>query len=635
VPTKERPFIPLRLRLSAIICLLLIALLGTLALALGILQGRTIRSQVESRGLAIARSVAATSLSDLMTYNYVALEQSANQAAQDPDILYVAIHDKEGRLAGLSGRSDLQSTFLRDRHTLSVLQSDGPVMSEIEEAVTGPALEIGFPVFRQQEGQRWGTVRVGMSLTLMQAQIRQTQMTILIIGLMAMFVGIAVAILTARRVTTPLGRLVQATVEAANGKLDQDLSVSTRDELEILASNFSHMARVILGHQKELERQLDEITALQRYRENLLRTMADGLLSMDLSGRVVSMNPAAVSILGLSEGREHQGGTIDSILEGNRQLLPIFTSALNNPGRLASREASFLRNGESATILIGASVLEDGSGQPEEIILTLHDVTALKLLEARVRQAERLAALGTLSAGLAHEIRNPLSAIKTFVQLLPRKVAKEGFLEKFQRTVPREVNRIDGLVESLLELSKVPKYHYEPTDLEALLRSSIQFMEESLREAGVECSLSIEEELPPVWADPKQLVKAVHNLILNGAQAMPGGGKLEIAAGQSERSHHLPPRGDAWVLVSFRDHGPGIPESLLKDIFNPFFTTKDKGTGLGLAITHKVVSEHGGAIEAGNAADGGACFTVHLPAMPGQKRLTVDGTVRAPVLVPS
>jgi PAS domain S-box-containing protein len=615
----RRPFIPLRLRLSAIICLLLIALLGTLALVLGILQSRTIQNQLERRGLAIARSLGATSLSDLMTYNYVALEQAANQAAQDPDIVYVAIHDKEGRIGGISGRSELQQTLLLDAHTSALLLSDQPVLTELSEPEEGLVLEIAVPVFRVQDGERWGTVRLGMSMTQMHVQIRQTQATILIIGLLAMIVGVIVAILTARRVTTPLNALVRATVDAADGNLNQEISISTKDEVEILASNFSHMIGVILGHRRELEQQLEEITSLQRYRESLLRTMADGLLSLDLSGRVMTMNPAALAILGLPAGRECQLGSMEGMLKNSGELSALLSALLESPTNLGSREVSFSRGEEQATLLVAASILHDSLGTPREIILTLHDVTLLKQLEARLRQAERLAALGTLAAGLAHEIRNPLSAIKTFVQLLPRKVSREGFLEKFQRTVPREINRIDGLVEDLLELSKVPKYSFERASLEALLQSCIQLMEETFREARVECILQIEEELPTVWADPGQLVKAVHNLMLNGAQAMPEGGRLDVTARSCSPPSipaHLPCL-NGWVKMEFIDHGPGIPAETVKEIFNPFFTTKDKGTGLGLAITHKVITEHRGVIEAGNAPGGGACFSVYLPALPG------------------
>jgi PAS domain S-box-containing protein len=621
VHTKVRSFIPLRLRLSAIICLLLIALLGTLALALGILQSRTIQNQLEHRGLAIARSLGATSLSDLMTYNYVALEQVANQAVQDPDIVYVAIHDKEGRIGGISGRSDLQQTVPRDEHTSALLRSDQPVLREVKEVVGGPVLEVAVPVFQSRGGERWGTVRVGMSLTMMHAQLRQTQVTILIIGLLAMVMGIAVAILTARRVTTPLDSLVQATVEAAGGNLDQDLSIATGDEMEILASNFSHMIRVILGHRRELEQQLEEITRLQRYRESLLSTMADGLLSMDLSGRIVTVNPAALVILGIAPGKEDRFDSIDTVSARNEDLSALIAPLLKNPSGWTSQEVSFRKGEEEATILVGASVLNDNAGHPQEIILNLHDVTALKLLEARVRQAERLAALGTLAAGLAHEIRNPLSAIKTFVQLLPRKLAKEGFLDKFQRTVPREVNRIDELVDNLLELSKIPKYTFERTDLGALLESCVQLLEATLEEAGVECTLVVEDHLPPVWSDPRQLVKAVHNLLLNGVQAMSGGGRIEVHAAACP-SPSLPAqrqvRDGGWLRITFRDYGPGIPAEILKNVFNPFFTTKEKGTGLGLAITHKVITEHGGTIEGGDAPGGGACFTVHLPALPRQ-----------------
>jgi signal transduction histidine kinase len=209
-----------------------------------------------------------------------------------------------------------------------------------------------------------------------------------------------------------------------------------------------------------------------------------------------------------------------------------------------------------------------------------------------------------------------LSSIKTFVQLLPQKIEKPGFLEKFQRTVPRELNRINALVEDLLDLARVPKYVFQSTNLKTLLEQVLDATDAQLQAGHIQCRCAIPDDMPAVRADASQLARAFHNLIRNAVQAMPQGGKLHIRASfhRGDPSQAEPgTSGVDRVTAVFQDTGPGISAVELENIFNPFFTTKDQGTGLGLAITHKVITEHGGQIEVESALGHGSQFIVHLP----------------------
>jgi len=598
---------------------MLILLLGTLALILEFLQSRTIRGQIEERGLAIAQSLAATSISDLLTYNYVAIERSANQAAQDPDIVRVIIHDKEGRIAGYSERPDLQGKFLKDDVSQNAIAASKSLIQEaLLESLDVPVLDVAVPVFPSKSNNRWGTIRVGLSLATMYQQIRQTQWIILAVGLIALAFGIIISIWAAQRVSHPLGNLVNATIEAAQGNLNQNIYVQTGDEVEILASNFSFMIQEILAHREQLEQQLKEIKRLQHYTEKLLTTMGDGLLSVDMTGKVATINPAACAMLKICGSGLEQGCSVLTALKEGSDLYVYIQDMLRSPYGKSQQEIHLHSGEETRVILVGSSLLEDEEGHLHEIILNLHDITELKKLEARIRQAERLAALGTLAAGMAHEIRNPLSTIQTFVQLLPRKIDKPGFLDKFQRTVPREINRINQLVEDLLDLARTPKYRFAAIDIESLLKQTIEFVEEELQINHIECLCELSNDLPLVRADVNQLTKAFHNLILNAAQAMETGGRLTIEAFSEKGDTHwrqMSTSRNGWVTVIFQDTGPGIPPEAIKNIFNPFFTTKDKGCGLGLAITHKVITEHGGFIELTSRLEQGTRFIIGLPAI--------------------
>lgn len=611
-------YVPLRFRFILISSCLLIILLGSIAFLTSIQQSRSIRAQAERRGLAMARSLAATSAVALATYNYIALEQCANRAITDSETIYVIIHDKEGRVAGYSARPDLQGKILDDAVSRKALSSMEPIAQVASSMVEGiQVMDVAIPVFLPGSEMRWGTVRVGLSLEMMQDQIRQTQMIIVGTGFLALVFGIFVSSWAARRITRPLGQLMHATVEAAQGNLNQEIDVITGDEVEVLAANFRTMIREILAQREQLEHQLVEIMHLQRYTEKLLATMKDGLISMDMEGRLVTINPAASEMLRLS-GDAQKGRYVKELLEGIPPLKNYLEELLSSPVRARMQEQFFVeREEESQILLANSSLLMDPVGTTLEVITNLHDITELKKLELRMRQTERLAALGTLAAGMAHEIRNPLSAIKTFVQLLPRKLEKPGFLDKFHRTVPRELDRINRLIEDLLELSRSPKYHFRTVDIRRMVEDTVELFEEELRSWRITHHIRFDPNVPAVRADVDQLTKAFQNLIRNAVQAMPEGGEIWIEASGVKT---CPPgeegsnRQNGWMTIVFKDTGYGISGENLKTIFNPFFTTKDTGTGLGLAITHKVIVEHGGHIDVKSRPGEGSCFTIYLPA---------------------
>lgn len=612
---KKSRFVPLRYRFILTTAVMLIIVLGGLAFLIGFLQTRTIRRQLEERGIAIAQSLAAASIANLLTYNYMALERSANQAVQDPDIKSVIFHDKEGRVAGYSGRPDLQNKFLKDEFSRNALASTQPLIQGI--ANTGgkqKSIDIAVPVYPPGANIRWGTIRVQLSLETMVAQIRQIQFIILAVGLVALIFGTLVSLWAAARITRPLDNLVLGTQAAAQGNLEQDVRVHTGDEVEVLADNFNTMIREIIAHRSQLEQQLREIKRLQRYAEQLLTTMSDGLLTVNMKGQLSTINPSAHQLLAISPAtpqNEYAGRALDRYPE----LLTYIDTALTDPIDRHPRELHLQRDGQARTLLVSSSILKDRTGQPREIILNLHDISDLKKLEASIRQAERLAALGTLAAGMAHEIRNPLSSIKTFVQLLPRKVEKPGFLAKFQRTVPRELNRINDLVEDLLDLARVPKYTFRYTPLRALVSQTLETLGEDLVAGNIKYRLECPDDLPPVRADSGQLTKAFHNLVRNAIQAMPDGGELVITVqsqADTESNGEMADNGESIALI-FQDNGNGIPPDELKNIFNPFYTTKIQGTGLGLSITHKVITEHGGSITVTSRPESGSRFMIRLP----------------------
>ena len=526
-------------------------------------------------------------------------------------------------MAAYSGRPDLQGKFLQDPVTRTACASQVPlVQTALLEEANSPVLDVAVPVQIPGSVRTWGVVRVGLSLAPMQHQIQRLQLIIAGIGLVALCFAVIAYSWLARRITRPIARLVDATVVAAQGNLDQEIRISTRDEVEVLAQNFSKMIREVLAQRQQLEQQLLEITSLQRYLNKLLTTMSDGLMTVDMQGNLVTLNPSAQGLLGLSATELGESRQIVEILPQVPEVLDYLQGLLLQPHSAQQRELRVGHGLETKHIIVASSLLHDNRGQPQQVIVNLHDVTSLKMLEGRIRQAERLAEMGTLAAGMAHEIRNPLSAIKTFVQLLPRKWDKPGFPEKFLRTVPREIERINRLIEDLLDLARAPRYQFRLTDMAMFLHHAIELFEEELLRYQIAFRLDLSEKLPLVWADGDQLAKAINNLIQNAIQAMSAGGQLTIHGSlRSECGKAVVTGPDElrdtprlWLSLVFSDTGGGILPEDLKSIFNPFFTTKDAGTGLGLAITHKVISEHGGHIEVDSNVGAGTRFVIYLPA---------------------
>ena len=567
---------------------------------------KSIRDEAQARGLAVAHNIAAVSTNALLTYNYIALEQNAEKASQGNDIVYVIILNKEKKVAAFSGHHGWQGRYLDNPVNLNALAATGPLIQPDLWHETGErVLDLAVPVFIANSDIKWGTVRVGLSLERMYSQIRRTQLALVGIGSVALILGLVSAHLMAGHITQPLSRVVQATIAAADGDLDQQLEIHTRDEVEDLARNFNVMTREILAQREQLEEQFGEILQLKNYNDMVLASMTNGVITLDLETRLVSANMAAESVLGL-ENRNWQGVVFKDLWPEDNPLVRLLEKCFQSKSPCRNQEISVdTGTGEQRTLMISTSFLEDAREDMVGALILINDITELKVLEGRMRQADRLAALGTLSAGLAHEIRNPLSAIKTFVQLLPKKISNEAFLNKFQVTVPRELNRINDLIENLLELVRPPKMKFEAIALRDCLSQVADLYRDKLEEAKISLDVTKDVPLPEIWADGEHLVRAFSNLIINARQAMPEGGNLTIKATEVED----------WVKLEFIDTGVGMDQVTRENVFNPFFTTKDSGTGLGLALTLKIIQEHGGDIDVTSILGSGTTFTLTLPGM--------------------
>jgi signal transduction histidine kinase len=353
--------------------------------------------------------------------------------------------------------------------------------------------DVAVPVVIEGSAQRWGMVRLGVSLDSMHKQIDRTRWQILAFGLMAVLIASLSSVVLAERITKPLQALTRGVAAVGQGDLTQRISIQTKDELG------------------ELARAFNEMTAqLARVRE----------------------------------------------------------------------------------------------------------------LEERLRRADRLAALGTMAAGIAHDIRNPLTSILIFSQLMSLHHDDPDVRAKFDRVVPRELERVQAVIEDMMELARPTTLNVEPTNLNEVLMQVLELYEGQATAQGIKVAREFGSDLPFCMADRKRLHRCFSNLISNGVQAMANGGDLTVRTtlvpaaispyAQTATPAFGVPNASA-IRVIIADTGQGIPPDRLPQIFDPFYTTKEKGLGLGMAITHRIIDDHKGSIDVQSQVGLGTTFTIYLP----------------------
>ena len=584
-------------------------------------QRAAIIAEVQRRGEVIARNLAAISYGPLLLYNYTALEQNVARVAGEADVVYALVLDADGRVAAHSSHPERVGAVLEGPAHRRAARA-GELL--VQETVTsrGEAIyDFALPV--QVEGRKWGTIRVGLSKRRMEAEIGKTRVELGALTLVVLLLGGLAAALMARRIARPVQRLAEGAVAISRGELAQRIEPTTADEIGRLAAAFNHMA-VQLVQQRgaleetnaELQRHVVELVDLKSYTDNILASLTNGIVSVDLDGRVVTLNPAAELLTGFFKG-EVAGRYCSEAFAHTPQLSDILMETLASHAPIASVPLTLRRrNGSTVPIELSTAPLKGGEGKDLGVIGVLRDLTLVRQLEHDLRRSDQLAALGTLAAGLAHEIKNPLTSLLTFTRHLERRFDDPHFREKFHNVVPRELERINGIVERLLELARPARMSLALVRLPVLLDRVVELYGNQIEARQIVVVREYARDVPPLQADAEALYRVVVNLVANAVDAMEGGGRLTLRAGWSESRDPLPPRRrppDRRMKFEVEDTGPGIPPAEGDRIFTPFYTTKEGGTGIGLALAHKIVEEHGGTIAFRGGRAGGTVFTVVLP----------------------
>jgi len=587
------------------------------------LQRGAIVSEVQRRGEVLARSLAATSTGPLLLYNFTAIEQNVTQVAREADVVYAIILDAEGKIVAHSRRPELVGSVLKGPVPERAAEASQLLVQESVQRKSGEALyDIAFPVYI--EGQKWGTARVGLSKRRMDVQIRRARWELTALSLATLLIGGLGAAFVARRIARPVRQLAAGAEAIARGDLDQQIEPAGADEIGQLALTFNHMAAQLRAHQSEIESanaelrcRFEEVAELKNYTDSILGSVTSGIATLDLDGRVATLNPAAEMLTGLF-APEVAGRYCLEVFAHSPDLGELLMETLERRSGVANVSLTLRRpNGTTLPIEMSTAPLRGREGKDLGVVGVFRDVTVLRELEEQVRRSDRMAALGTLAAGLAHEIKNPLTSLRTFTRFMPRKFDDERFRERFQRVVPHELERINAIVEQLLELARPARLAFQPVRLAELMERTLDLYADQIEGKGVEVRREYARDCAPIQADPEYLYQAFGNLVANALDAMETGGRLTLRVGWNQGGDPPgPPQPGAsgrYLKVEIEDTGKGISWSQADKVFNPFFTTKASGTGLGLALTHKIVEDHRGRISLRSVPGKGTTFRVILP----------------------
>jgi two-component system sensor histidine kinase HydH len=344
------------------------------------------------------------------------------------------------------------------------------------------------------------------------------------------------------------------------------------------------------------------LAKIRAFSDQVVENLPMGLIATDENGRVAAYNQTAEAILGISRNRL----SADSAAKVLPQELWQLTQRLKNKGTIVEEEVECQTAiGTGVPLKVSGAVLHGEDGGFLGYVFIFRDLVEVRRLQQEVERTKRLASLGSLAAGVAHEIRNPLSSIKGFATYFREKLKDSPQDRDTATTMIQEVERLDRVIGQLLEFARPSILKIKPVRVSDLIQHSLKLIEGDARSKGIEVKTDIPPDLPDIPMDGDRINQVLLNLYLNGIQAMNGGGLLEVKVSRDDA------RKITTITVS--DSGRGIELADQERIFDPYFTTKSDGTGLGLAIVHKILDAHGGSIKVRSQPGAGTRITINLP----------------------
>lgn len=519
-----------------------------------------------------------------------------------PTVEDVSVTDASG-LTLVSTDPDTLNLPAPRRRDLDLIRQENPIGQLREVFGRAHVLEVTEPLDRN--GQPFLIVRVGVRSSFVRASYEPWLRAAFLFAVLAaggavLAAGLLVsaALRPIEEIGTQLESLTQEEAEPRS-ELDGD---GVRDEVGRVNRTIGRLGARIRSTE-------EGYTALRTNLNQVLDTLRDGLLLFTADGRAAMVSDAALTILKRTQ-RDTAGKRFEEIFLRGTVLGEAVLDAFAT-GKPVSKQHVTMEDGRELQFAIDR--IGGESSRPTATVIRLRDIESATQLEQELEVSRRLAAVGKLTAGVGHEVKNPINAMVVHLELLRSKLlsmdqAQTAGAQRHVDILAGEMQRLDRVVETLADFSRPMELHLGEQDLRDVVGSVVQLTEAELAENGVDVAVEPGTEPLPVRVDAELMRQALLNLILNGMQAMPDGGEMLL---RLRREH-------TFAVVDVIDRGEGIEQDVLPRIFDLYFTTKAKGSGIGLAMTYRILQMHGGALEVRSnpdetAADRGTTFTLHLP----------------------
>jgi PAS domain S-box-containing protein len=385
-----------------------------------------------------------------------------------------------------------------------------------------------------------------------------------------------------------------------------------KNDADVLAHVFKLLTEDLQAKERELrtlyDQARDRARFMEHYSDRVIESVPSAVLGFDEAGRLASSNSQAEAVLRIRQA-DALGRLPSDFLPPGAPLTDLLRRTLEGARPLRQAEVLWEDGGERRILEASGAPLPAGEGRPGGYVLTLEDRTPIRKLEEQAQVHQRLAALVDLSTGLAHQLRNPLSGVLGYADLLLKKSGGAGEVAEMARTIKDEGLQLKRVVDEFLEFLRQRQAAERPLRWSDLWDDLKNDLGRTLQDRGVTLEFSRDPAEAPVRLDRVSAYQALTNLVVNALEASPSGGTVGVASG---------PGGAEETVLEVTDPGPGIPPEIRDKVFHPFFTTKPEGRGLGLSIVQRIAQAAGGRVEVGKSPQGGASFRLRLPASAGE-----------------
>ena len=596
-----------------------IVLVSVLLIALSASQivSRALFLEYRNRGISLAVNLAARSEDPILAMDFLRMRSLIGEVTSSAgDILYAFIQDPDGEVLSHT----FNGGFPVQLKTANAVQATQRCNVKLFSSGQDQFYDFAAPVMVGQF--QVGTIRLGLLRTQVTATVKELWWAIFAFAILSVVVSDTVGFALARNLTSRIKRLQAASEDMLKGHREGgDLPAAlpaegapvaspkrTGDEIHQLAETFDAMTAAIKRYIEQLAASKAVLAKSETKYRRIFEDSMDLIFVADQSGRLMDINPAGMHMLGYESHRELvRQQNLTTIIEHPEEARELIAE-IRSTGFIKDRECMLrTRTGGELAALLSMTARNDAAGRVMEYEGIVKDITQRKLMHRQLLQADRLASLGQLAAGVAHEINNPLGLILGYTQLLLREGATAEGMTDDLRTIEKQTRNCKKIVEDLLNFARKSGTYLSEVKINQALDAVIDVVRKQLELDNILIRTRYDENLPEIAGDTEKLKQVFMNMLINARQAIGKNGEILITTGVDP--------GRRSVVISFKDDGPGIAPDILDKIFDPFFTTKPtgQGTGLGLSVSYGIVEDHQGDIQVSSVVGAGAEFRIRLP----------------------